>query len=214
MTEPPYLRDVRTAYDAVAPTYAEQLRDELDGKPVDRAMLAIFAEVVRATGGGRVADLGCGPGRVTAHLAGLGLEPFGVDLSPGMVAVARRDHPGLSFLLGRLTDLALADAAVNGVVAWYSIIHTPPDQLGEVFAEFARVLAPGGPLLLAFQIGDERVHITRAYEHDLSLSAWRLPIEGVRALVTDAGLLVHTEVLRAPTGGETTPQAYLLATRP
>ncbi len=96
MTEPDFLRSTRASYDAVAPDYSGHFRDELAAKPLDRAMLAGFAEFVRTAGAGPVADIGCGTGRVTGHLSGLGLSVFGVDLSPQMVAVARR-----SFLLAR-----------------------------------------------------------------------------------------------------------------
>jgi SAM-dependent methyltransferase len=57
--------------------------------------------------------------------------------------------------------LDVATDALGGVVAWYSIIHTPPDRLPVVFSEFHRVLRPGGHLLVAFQVGDERVHRRR-----------------------------------------------------
>jgi SAM-dependent methyltransferase len=78
VTESDHVVSTGTAYDAVASKYAELLRDELSGKPVDRALLGLFAELVGV--GSRVADLGCGPGRVTGHLAPLGLDAFGVDL--------------------------------------------------------------------------------------------------------------------------------------
>src|SRR3981081_1801081 len=142
MLEPDYLRIPRAAYDPVAVDYAELLRTALAAKPLDRAMLAAFAELVQTAGAGPVADLGCGPGRVTAPLHSLGLTAFGVDLSPGMVAVARRAHPDLRFDEGSLTALDLTDGALGGIVAWYSIIHTPPELLPVVCAEFYRVLAP------------------------------------------------------------------------
>jgi len=72
----------RRSYDAVAETYAALFGDELAGKPLDRALLAAFAETVS----GPVADLGCGPGHVTAHLHDIGCQATGVDLAPEMVA--------------------------------------------------------------------------------------------------------------------------------
>lgn len=77
-----------------------------------------------------------------------------------MVAVARRDHPYLRFDVGSMTGLDLPDGALGGVLAWYSLIHTPPPQLPAVITELARVLRLGGLLLTAFQVGDERVHPT------------------------------------------------------
>jgi SAM-dependent methyltransferase len=214
MAEPSYLRTTRTAYDTVAVDYAELLSTELAAKPLDRALLAAFAELVQAGGVGPVADLGCGPGRVTAHLHSLGLSAFGVDLSPAMVAVARRAHPGLRFDEGSMTALDLADGVLGGIVAWYSIIHTPPERLPVAFAEFHRVLGPGGHLLLAFQVGDERVHLEQAYGHAVSLDAYRLSPDRVAELLSQAGLVVHARLLREPEGREKVQQAYLLAGKP
>jgi SAM-dependent methyltransferase len=184
-TAPGHLAATRAAYDAVAADYSDLLRDELAGRPLDRALLAAFAELVQAAGGGPVAEAGCGPGRVTAHLAGLGLQISGVDLSPGMLAAARRAHPGVPLTEGRLDALPVASGALAGLVAWYSVIHTPPERLGDVFSEFSRVLRPGADLLLAFQAGDgkihKKVHLSRAYGHAISLDAYRLAPPGSRS---------------------------------
>lgn len=213
MTEPSYLYSTRAAYDTVAVDYAEVLSTELAAKPLDRALLAAVAELVQAAGGGPVADIGCGPGRVTAYLASLGLNAFGIDLSPAMVAVARRSYPHLRFDEGSMTALNLTDGVLGGIVAWYSIIHTPLKLLPVVFAEFHRVLAPGGHLLLAFQVGDERVRLHQAYDHTVSLDAYRLPPDRVAELLTQAGLVVYARLLREPEQPEKVQQAYLLARR-
>jgi ubiquinone/menaquinone biosynthesis C-methylase UbiE len=64
-----HLNSTRASYDTVAVDYNELITGELDDKPCDRAMLAAFAEVVTAAGTGLpVADVGCGPGRVTVRL--------------------------------------------------------------------------------------------------------------------------------------------------
>jgi SAM-dependent methyltransferase len=156
MTAQGWLADTRTSYDTVAVSYADLLRDALADAPYDRALLGLFADLVRAAGGGPVADVGCGPGRITAYLRGLGVDAFGVDLSPGMIDVARRDHPGVRFEVGSMTDLGLADASVAGVLAWFSLIHVPDDEVPAVVAHFHRVLRPGGVLLLGFHVGTGR----------------------------------------------------------
>lgn len=150
---------------------------------------------------------------MTGHLASLGLDAFGVDLSPEMITVARRDYPHLTFREGPLVSLDLADGSIAGAIAWYSIIHTPPTQLPAVFQEFSRVLRRDGLLLLAFQAGNERVHLTRAYDHDISLDVWRLDPAIVREMLADAGFTVTTEVIRAADDREKSPQAYLLAAK-
>jgi SAM-dependent methyltransferase len=214
VTEPTYVRATRSAYDTVAVDYAALLNTELASKPLDRAMLGAFAELVQATGNGPVADLGCGPGRVTAYLCSLGLTAFGVDLSPAMVAVARRAQPDLRFDEGSMSALDLVDSVLGGIVAWYSIIHTPPEQLPALFAEFHRVLAPGGYVLLAFQVGDARVHLEHAYGHEVSLDAYRRSPDVVSELLSQFGLVVNARLLREPDKNETIQQAYLLARKP
>lgn len=105
------LADTRTSYDTVAVSYADRRREALAVAPYLRAALGLFADSVHAVGGGPVADVGCGPGHVTAHLQALGVDAFGIDLSPAMIDVARHDHPGLRFEVGSMTDLGLVDAS-------------------------------------------------------------------------------------------------------
>lgn len=207
MSEPDDVRATRAAYDLVAFDYVELLRAELADKPADRAMLGLFAELVH----GPVADIGCGPGRVTAYLAELGVDTFGIDLSPGMVQVARREHPALRFEVGAMESLETPDAALGGIVAWYSIIHTPASRLPAVFAEFHRVLTAGGLLLLAFQVGDEPRHLSHAYGHDIALDAYRLQPESIAGLLAAAGFAVEAQLIREPDTSEKTPQAFMLA---
>ncbi|MER6594858.1 methyltransferase domain-containing protein [Micromonospora purpureochromogenes] len=217
MTEPDFLTATRTSYDTMVADYIEFVRDELAARPLDRAILAAFAELVLADGGGPVLEVGCGPGRITRHLHDLGLDAAGLDLSPGMIAHARRAYPDLRFTEGSMLELDLADGALAGLVAWYSVIHLPDDRLPAAFAEFHRVLAPGGHLLLAFQVGDEPVHRTDAWGRPVSLTFHRRRPERVAALLEAAGLIVHARMRREPQelGGwrEPTPQAYLLARR-
>lgn len=214
MTEASYLTTTRTAYDTVAVDYAALLRDELDRRPLDRAMLATFAELVQADGGGQVADIGCGPGRVTAHLQALGVTAFGIDLSPQMIAVARQTYPGLRFDEGSMHALDLADGTLDGVVAWYSVIHTPLEHLPSVFAEFHRVLVPGGHLLLAFQVGDGWRRISQAYGHELALDAYSLSPDHVVEQLGQAGFVEIARLLRRPSGMEKLDQAYVLLRKP
>ncbi|MFC8537810.1 class I SAM-dependent DNA methyltransferase [Streptomyces sp. NPDC057249] len=209
------LHATRASYDTVAADYAALLADELAAKHLDRAMLGAFAAYVRGAGGGPVADLGCGPGRVTAYLRGLGLDAFGVDLSPGMVAEARRRHPGLRFEVGTMAALDLPDGSLGGAVAWYSLVHTPPRELGPYVAEFRRVLAPGGHLLIAFKAGDdEGVRLGHAYGHPVDLDVYRFDPDRVAALLGAAGLESRARLVRAADPAERTPQAFLLARRP
>jgi ubiquinone/menaquinone biosynthesis C-methylase UbiE len=162
-----------------------------------------------------VVEVGCGPGRVTAHLASLGVEASGVDLSPGMVVEARRRYPGLSFAVGSMTALEVPDGSVHGLVAWYSVIHVPPGRHRSVYAGFRRALVPGGLVLLAFQCGGERRRLREAYGHTgLELDAYRLVPEQVERDLEECGFAVLWRTVRGAVGAERTPQAYLIARAP
>jgi SAM-dependent methyltransferase len=202
---------IRASYDTVAGTYAATFGAELDGKPLDRALLAAFAETVTRP----VLDVGCGPGHVTAHLCGLGLDVTGLDLSPGMVEQARRTYPRGRYAVGDMTALQQDSGTVGGIVAFYSTIHLPDDVLPIALAEFARVLRPGGSVLLAFQAGaGERLHQTDWHGHEVDLDHYRRDPEAVAALLTAAGLDVRMRLLRSPEPTESAPRAYLRATAP
>lgn len=208
VTEPSsHLGATADAYDAVAVRYAEFARNELDALPLDRAVLAAFAELARTTDAGPVAELGCGSGRVTAHLRDLGLDVFGVDLSPVMIDLAREAYQDLQFEVGSMDALDLADGKLNGIVSWYSVIHTPPQDMPSYFAEFRRVLAPDGHLLLAF-FESEGEPVT-AFDHKVA-TAYRWPIDDLAGLAGEAGFIEVGRMLREPREEERYRRGHLL----
>jgi SAM-dependent methyltransferase len=208
-----WLTDTRTSYDTVAVNYADYIREALAGAPYLRAALALFADLVHTAGGGLVADVGCGPGHVTAHLHELSLDAFGIDLSPVMIDVARRDHPSLRFEVGSMTDLDLADESIAGLLAFWSLIHVPDDAVPTVFNHFWRVLRPGGPLLLGFHVGDESRLKTQGYGgHPMKVHIHRRQPDQVAAWLRDAGFTVEAHLLIDP--DERVPGALLFARRP
>src|ERR1700735_3295000 len=150
--------NTRRSYDAVAGPYADGLRDDLSGKPLDRALLAALLE--QRPAGTPVGDLGCGPGHITGWLAAQdlamqGAAAVGIDLSPGMIEVARREQPRAEFRVGDLLSLPAADGEFGAVIAFYSVIHLNPGELPAALAEMYRVLRPGGLVLLTFHVGTE-----------------------------------------------------------
>ena len=197
MAETPFLDRTRDGYDRTAAGYVAAFGHHLDDKPLDLAMLRAFTDMVAPHQ--RVVDVGCGTGVATAILRDNGALACGIDLSPNMIAHARRLHPDIGFTVGSMTDLELPDASVGGVCAWYSVIHIPDEHLPTVFAEFHRVLTPGGVALLAFQVGDRPRHP-----------------DTVAHLLHQAGLPIHARLVRAPEGDgvESTPQGYLIARKP
>jgi SAM-dependent methyltransferase len=160
-------------------------------------MLSVFAEAVRASGDGRVADLGCGPGHVTAHLDELGLAAFGVDASPAMIESARQAYPDLRFEVGSMEALDIADGVLDGVLSRWSVIHTPPQELPLIVAEFHRVLAPGGHLLIGFSASDGPSHPTQVFDHTVAL-AYRWSPDHLAAILRESGLAEVARMVREP----------------
>jgi ubiquinone/menaquinone biosynthesis C-methylase UbiE len=197
-----WLAETRVSYDAVADSYSDFTREALAAEAYLRAALALFADLVHAVGGGPVADVGCGPGHVTAHLHKLGVDVFGIDLSPAMIEVARREHPDLRFEVGSMTNLQLADASVIALLAFWSLIHIPDDEIPAVLGHFRRVLRPGGPLLLGFHVGDESRLKTEGYGgRPMKFYVHRRQPDRVAAWLRDAGFTVEAQVLLDPDEG-------------
>jgi SAM-dependent methyltransferase len=196
-----WLVNTRTSYDTVAEHYADQVRDSLTTKPYLRAMVTLFADLVRAAGGGPVADVGCGPGHVTGFLRDAGLDAFGIDLSPAMVEVARRDHPGIRFDVGSMTELALQADSVGGLLAWWSLIHMPDDDAAIALAHFRRVLRPGAPLMVGFHEGNGTTLKTDGYGgHPMNVHVHRRPPARMTAWLHQAGFAVEARVILDPEG--------------
>ncbi|MFF4368363.1 class I SAM-dependent methyltransferase [Streptomyces sp. NPDC001594] len=208
---PHHQDETRAAYDGVVELYASMFADHrLETQPFARAMIATFAELVRATGNPRAADVGCGPGHLTAMLHDLGLDAFGLDLSPGMVGHARRTRPRLRFEQARMEALPVEDGALGGVLAHYSVIHTPPEELPALLAEQARVLAPGGLLLVSF-FGTEDPDPVR-FDHKVA-PAYSWPADRLAGLLAEAGLPVFARLLHDPASQRGFLDAHLLARR-
>ena len=212
--------DVRHAYDTVASDYAERLPDTRAETALDLAMVDAFVAAVlldvsdEATA--PVLDAGCGTGRMSGHLAARGVQVRGLDLSPGMVEMARRDHPALDFTVGSLDELPCQDGEFAGVLLWYSIIHTPPPGLDRVLAEAVRVLRPGGHLLVGFQSGTGTRDVAPAYRrlgHEVHLERQLYSADEVASRLAAFGVHEVARLVRRATADERDDQAIVLARR-
>ncbi len=203
---------VRRSYDQVAEEYLSHIGDELAHKPLDRALLSALIEQTPA--GTPIADLGCGPGHVTAWLAGHGATAVGIDLSAGMVALARRAFPHIEFRDGDLLALPAADGSFGSVIALYSVIHLAPAELAPAFVEMHRVLRPAGLALIAFHIGTEVRHRDEWWGHDIDLDFRFLEPSVVVSTLQRTGFVVEAQLDRQSYATEVeTRRCYLLARR-
>jgi SAM-dependent methyltransferase len=198
--DPSRWADPAATYDTVASAYAAHFLHELDHKPFDRQILTRFAAATRRRSqeGRPVCDLGCGPGHVGAFLARHGVDAVGIDLSAGMVAQARRSYPGLSFTHGDMTALDLPDGSFTGIVCFYALIHVPRPQVPTALAEMARVLIPGGALLVAVHGGHGTLHADEMLGQPADLDVTLFSLTELCDLVQGAGFAVVDAQERAP----------------
>jgi SAM-dependent methyltransferase len=207
--------ELRAAHNVLAEFYAERLADALDDMPADRAVLGLFCELTLAAGlGTAVGDIGCGTGRAEPYLAGRGLSPRGVDLSPDMIRVARRDHPDFDFAVADLRELPFEDASLAGAVCWYSLMYLTPSDRPAAFSELARVVKPGGYLVTAFKAGDSQVRRGgRGTGLGIEFDVYWLSPDEMERRVTDAGFATVFWAGRRAGGEDAQPQGYVLAQR-
>jgi SAM-dependent methyltransferase len=190
---------VRRAYTAVADRYIdlfgrrEQVHDD------DLAFIGRHL----AGRPGPVFDLGCGPGHLTGYLHSLGADVTGVDLVPEFIDHARAAHPGLRFRRGSMDDGSMGDAA--GILAWYSLIHRPPRELGDVFSGFRRALAPGGTLVVGFFDGPG----IAPFDHKVT-TAYYWPADEMSRRLARAGF-TEIERLQRPEDGTHRAHAAIAA---
>ncbi|MTD14121.1 methyltransferase domain-containing protein [Nakamurella sp. YIM 132087] len=206
----------RQSYDTVAEAYASLTRDAVTEQPVLAAVLGMFAHLSRAAwqsdGPPPVLDIGCGPGHFAGHLDGLGLAVTGIDLSPGMIGIARRDHPGPRYAVGSMTALPCPDAAAIGALVSWSIIHVPDQQLDPVAGELRRVVQPGGIVAVGFHVGDRTNHRTEGYGGlPMDLDVHLRPVEVMSDLLQRHHFHIEATMLLDP--GRATPGGVVLARR-
>ena len=133
------------AWDEVSETYARQ-RDPTGS---DADLLADLVDLVGADA--TVLDVGCGDGART--LANLPDGSVGLDVSRRGLELARETVPGARLLQGEMTQLPVAADSVDAITAYHAVFHVPRADHPAVYREFARVLRPGGTLLMTLPSG-------------------------------------------------------------
>ena len=209
--------EVRLAYDAIAADYAATFPGTEAEHSLELAMVDDLAARLHASGGTHVLDAGCGTGRMGRYLVRRGCSVVGVDLSPGMLEQARRAAPDLELYEGSLVDLPFADDMFDGVLLWYSVIHLTDAELPVALAEVARVLRPGGLVLVASQKGAGPFDVgavLRERGHDVPLVRYHRGPRDLMEALAAVGFERQARMIREPVGRERHGQVVVLARRP
>lgn len=152
-------RKTRQAYNLAAQKYHDLFYDEMNQKEHDRRLLDDFA--LRFTKGSLLCDAGCGPSaHIGRYLFEKGMRVVGVDIAERCVELARAHNPGMDFEQGDIAQLPFHDGSFEGIVSYYSIIHTPKAYVHDIFSEFYRILKPDGAVLIAVKVGTTEGYVT------------------------------------------------------
>ena len=162
-------------YDTRAADYARVVATSTPG-----ALLSAFIAAIPA--GGRVLDLGCGPGLSAAWMAKAGLKADAVDASAEMVTLAAA-HPGVTAWQASFDDLD-ATAHYDGIWANFSLLHAPRADMPGHLAAIHRALRPGGQFHIALKTGTDeaRDSLGRLYTYYTP--------DALTALLTETGFTV------------------------
>jgi len=182
------VEEVRQAYGVMAEQYIELFGSTTQVRGDDLALIERHLSIRP----GAVLDAGCGPGHLTAHLRSFDVDATGLDLVPEFIGHARSAFPFGRYLLGSMGRLPVPDGSLAGVLAWYSLIHTPPDHLDGVLVELRRACTPAGVLVAGFFDGDQ----VAAFDHKVS-TAYRWPADEFAARLGRAGFR-EIERIRRP----------------
>ncbi|MFI6433392.1 class I SAM-dependent methyltransferase [Rhodococcus oryzae] len=194
---------VRESYSARSQEYVDLFGSMTSTHPSDRALVGSWA----ATLTGPVLDAGCGPGQWTDFLAAeCGPAVSGIDLVPEFVERARAQYPSLSFDVGSFEALGAATDSLGGVLSWYTLIHHNPQDIQIPLAEFARVIRPGGGLLVGFFEGAA----VGPFDH-AATTAYRWPVAELSQELVAAGFEVIETHTRTASGAR--PHGAITARR-
>lgn len=181
---------VQESYSARSREYVDLFGSIDSTHPSDRALVGSWAETLD----GPVLDAGCGPGLWTAFLSRCGLSTRGIDLVPEFVEHASLQYPHLTFSVGGFVDSTVETASLGGIFAWYSLIHHEPEKIGTPLDEFARMIRPGGGLLVGFFEG----HSVESFNHAVT-TAYRWPVDDLSRELEVAGFeVIETHTRTGP----------------
>lgn len=142
--------------------YMELSGDEIWKKEFDIKLLDSFTE--KFDKAARLCDVGCGAtGQIGQYLFNKGFKVCGIDISKTSILAASKLNPLIDYKVMDMKNLIFENESLDGIVAFYSIIHIPKNIVKKVFSEFKRVLKQGGRLFLAVHKGEGEHVLSKAF---------------------------------------------------
>lgn len=207
------LARVARYWDSIADRYLHLFRHEFENKPYDLEVLKAFASGLDS--GSYVCDAGCGPcAHVTRILSDYGLKVVGIDISPRCVLLAQQEQPRLKFEIMNMANMVFADGQLDGLVAYYALHYQPKSTLHSIVREFARVLRPGGRVLIVAKQGKGESWISDPMGSGEEIFWSALGPDELQSLFSKNGFVAVNCTVREPLPDEIpVPRIYLTAER-
>ena len=161
--------NLRDTYNRIATDYTEDHKEDT----WDDDYIQLFIDSLSKGAG--VLDLGCGPGVDTAKLSKSGLLVEGLDLSDGLLEIAKGLNPGLTFTQGDMRKLPYGDEVFDGIFAKASLLHIPKEDIHLVMQEMHRVVKSSGSIHIAIKGGEGEATLKEddyGYEYSRFFSLW------------------------------------------
>lgn len=189
------MKKIIERYDDVAAKYNEEycLKEESD-------IVKEFLHFLKK--GDRVLDVACGPGNITNFFARRGVKIEGVDLSSGMLAIARKNHPKIKFRKMDMRKLNYADKSFDALLCSYALYHLTKKQALTALKEFNRVLKPGGTLMLIVQEGSGEGMVADTLKPGTKIFINRMSEAELKRLFKKIGFEFVKSLKRKPMKGE------------
>lgn len=147
-------------YDLESNEYACKYSSEIESKPFDQYILKRFSDGFNKNS--LIGEIGCGPAQVLKYvLKTKDCRFIGLDLSFLMLKEGKKLIKNATFINGDMFHMPCKDNLFDGIISFYSIVHTKEDYLDSLFIEYSRILKNKGRVVLSFHVGDKNVEIMK-----------------------------------------------------
>lgn len=167
-------------YDDIAKEYAEEFfYDTSDNKYID-----IFLNSLE---GIKVLDVGCGNGRDCKYISQKGFEINGIDLSVGMLEIAKERVSNGKFEIMDITSITYQDNSYDGIISNCSLFHVSVEELPKTLESFRKILKPNGKLLLILQEGNGETMVEEPYRPGVHIYMNYFSVNQIQNLLQEHG---------------------------